>query len=307
MIKCLLTGLFMVLAAFAAQAEVIDGSRIMNQGMAENLCVLTFDDGPSRYTPQLLDMLKSYGIRANFFLLGMNIAGQKDIVRRMHAEGHEIGNHSWSHPNLRRLSRENQEKQLADTDALIRSLGIVPFYMRPPYGSFDARTIHIAQDLGLDIILWSLDSKDWKFLPQDYAKLVSTRGTIYEDGALQGVFLFHDTHKSTVDDLPRIIAHLKAGGCDRFVTVSEYLAAAKDPEPPLLMTRRPVQQEAPQLALAESTAPVAAPMPPPPAYPAGTGPISMSRCSRPWKYEDAQDPLPMEAAHASAVSLTGGI
>ena len=291
------------LGSQCAVADVIDGNRIMDQRMGENLCVLTFDDGPSRNTPYLLDMLKSYGIKATFFLLGSQISYHKAIVRRMDEEGHEIGNHSWSHPNLRKLTAEEQASQLGETDALLRSLGVTPFYMRPPYGAFDERTVRIARDLGLDIILWSLDSNDWKKLPADYAKLPSTRGTVYEDGGLRGVFLFHDTHKSTVDDFPRIVAHLKAGGCDRFVTIGEYLAANADPEPAMLMTRRPVRQT--REGRHEAAAPLTAPAPPPPAYAAGTGEMVFARCSRPWKHDEAQDPLRAEGAHASAPSLTG--
>ncbi len=156
------------------------------------------------------------------------------------------------------------------TDELLRSLGITPLYMRPPYGNFDERTVQIANDLGIDIILWSLDSHDWKSLPSDYAKLRSTRGTIYDNGSLRGIFLFHDIHKSTVEDLHRIIANLRAGGCEKFVTISEYLAGIEDPEPPLLMSRR--SQPPARLRV----------KPAPPAYASGSAPLPLARCSRPW-------------------------
>lgn len=281
---------------FISVAAIMDGNRIMDQPMGENLCALTFDDGPSRNTPELLDMLKDYGIRATFFLLGRQAVNFPEIVKRINEDGHEIGNHSWSHPNLRTLSTTRQWEQLAHTDAVLREMGVVPFYMRPPYGSFDERTVKIANELGMDIILWSLDSHDWRSRPEDYSKLVSTRGTIYDSGALRGIFLFHDIHKSTVEDLPRIIAHLRAGGCERFVTVSEYLAANADPEPAVLMTRHP--QPAP--VLAEKAAPAVAKLPQQPAYPAGTGVISFARCSRPWNYKGPSETVSMEAAHAQA-------
>lgn len=166
--------------------------------------------GPSRNTPQLLDMLDQYGIPATFFLLGKQAELHPDIVRRIVAEGHEIGNHSYSHPNLRLLSSERKDEEIRRTDAILRSLGATPLFLRPPYGAFDHNTVETAESLGLSVVLWSLDSRDWKGLPPDYAKLRSTRGYAYPTGSLRGIFLFHDTHKSTVDDLPRIIADLRA-------------------------------------------------------------------------------------------------
>lgn len=285
---------FLPLLPGAAPAAIIDGNRIMDQRMSENLCALTFDDGPSRHTGHLLDMLRGYGIPATFFLLGANAERNPAMVRRIVAEGHEVGNHSWSHPNLRTLPPEQQAEELRATDATLRALGADPAYLRPPYGSFDAHTLETAQELGLHVVLWSLDSHDWKRLPADYAKLRSTRGTQYDNGDLHGIFLFHDTHKSTVDDLPRIIANLLAGGCRRFVTVSEYLAAALDPEPGLLMTRHPRERfAAPGLAVQhrrheawQATA------------------IPLARCSRPWNASAATTAVPQPARRDSAESAT---
>lgn len=278
------------------QAAVVDGNRIMDQRMPENLCALTFDDGPSSNTGELLDMLNSYGIKATFFLLGRSVRHYPDLTRRIEAEGHEVGNHTWSHPNLRTCGYERQYEEMASTDALLRSLGVTPLYMRPPYGNFDNRTVEIANELGVDIILWSLDSNDWRRLPEDYAKLRSTRGTIYDDGALRGIFLFHDTHKSTVEDLPRIIANLKAGGCEKFVTISEYLAGLIDPEPAMLMSRHEAKVP---------TAPVRV-TPPQPAYAAGSGIMPLARCSRPWALVKNRH-LDLEDAQAIAPARTNGL
>lgn len=278
----------------AACAAVVDGNRIMDQHMGANLCALTFDDGPSRYTPALLDALAEYGIKATFFMLGKNVQLFPEIVRRIQAEGHEIGNHSWSHPNLRTLSLEKLREQLCNTDRALRDLGVTPLYMRPPYGAFDDRVVEVANELGIDIVLWSLDSYDWKRLPSDYAKLRSTRGTVYDDGALRGIFLFHDIHKATVDDLPRIIANLRAGGCEKFVTVNEYMTSIMDPEPPLLMTRHDTGKTP-----AVASAPVA---PPPPAYASDDSDMPLARCSRPWNYVETKpaEPLLLDDAQAAA-------
>lgn len=295
-------GMFFLWEVQSAVSAVVDGNRIMDQSMSENLCALTFDDGPSSNTGALLDMLDAYGIKASFFLLGQRAVAQPDMVRRILHEGHDIGNHSWSHPNLRVLNSERQKEELHRTDEVLRELGATPLYLRPPYGAFDERVVQIANDLGIDIILWSLDSRDWKSLPADYAKLRSTRGTVYDNGALRGIFLFHDTHKSTVEDLPRIIANLRAGGCQKFVTVSEYLAGIEDPEPALLMSRHePARLPAPATAMV----PVA---PARPAYASGSGPVPLARCSRPWNHveEKVQEPLVLEDAQAAVKSSNGG-
>ena len=280
------------LLASACESAVIDGNRIMDQRMNENLCALTFDDGPSRYTEHLLDMLRDYGIPATFFLLGSQVERNPATARRILDEGHEIGNHSWSHANLRALPTQLQEREIRETDAALRAIGASPAYLRPPYGNFDSRTIEMARDLGLDVILWSMDSKDWKHLPENYARLRTTRGTQYDNAELRGIFLFHDTHKSTVDDLPRIIANLLAGGCNRFVTVSDYLAAALDPEPPLVMRRNPRR--------AMSTLAVQHRQPPR----ASEAAMPLARCSRPW---DAKMPkTSQQKADAQAASVADG-
>ncbi|GHU96846.1 hypothetical protein AGMMS49974_11940 [Deltaproteobacteria bacterium] len=230
-----------VSAANPVAARVVDAGVIIDQPMNENLCALTFDDGPSRFTPQLLDALSDYGIPATFFLVGSMAKKYPYLVRRIVAEGHEVGNHSWSHPNLRTVSRDRKLAEIARTDVLLRSLGAEPLFLRPPYGSFDNSTVEAAESLGLSIILWSVDTKDWRRLPANYVDLRNGRGQVCPTGALRGIFLFHDTHRATVDDLPRIVGQLRAGGCSRFVTVSEYLDGLSNREPGILMTRRSVQ------------------------------------------------------------------
>lgn len=266
----IVTATMLLFAACECHALVVDGNRIMDQDMGENLCALTFDDGPSNFTPHLLDMLKDYGIPATFFMLGSNARRLPGVVRRVAAEGHEIGNHTFSHPNLHRLSLEQQKEQIGLTESIFREIGVTSLYMRPPYGNYDERTIAILKEHGLKLIMWSMDSNDWKSLPADYSKLRSTRGTIYENGNLRGVFLFHDIHKSTVDDLPRIIANLRAGGCQRFVTMSEYLAGVLDDEPGMLMTRRTPKTEHAALEKPDQEAQNA------------LGDIPLARCSRPF-------------------------
>lgn len=228
------------LSAQAEEPVPYQGALIDDQRMSENLCALTFDDGPGPFTAELLDMLDGYGIRATFFMLGRNASRFPDIVQRALAEGHEVENHSFSHPNMKTLRPERRIEEMSRTNEVLRSLGAEPSYLRPPYGSKDSALTTQAADLGLRIITWSRDSLDWKRLPPDYSQLPDCSGRIAPRGHLRGIFLFHDIHKRTVEDLPRIVEQLKAGGCQRFVTVSEYVDGFyQDYEPPVLMTRHP--------------------------------------------------------------------
>lgn len=228
----------------ARAAEMTDqyapyhGHLIYEEVMGENLCALTFDDGPSNFTPQLLDMLDHYGIRATFFVLGRNVTKLPDVVRRAAEEGHEIASHSYSHANFLRLGPNRREDELVRTNNLLRACGVEPTLFRPPYGAKDKNLARLANDLGMRIVTWSHDSEDWKRLPKDYTRLPDPRGHIAAKGHLRGIFLFHDIHKTTVDDIPRVIEQLRAGGCDRFVTVTEYMTGFyNDHEPAMHMTK----------------------------------------------------------------------
>src|SRR5437899_11241226 len=121
---------------------------------------MTFDDGPSAtLTPKLLDILAAHQIKVTFFVIGENVAEHHEIVARAAREGHEIGNHSWSHPNFGKMSDDNVRSQLRRTDDAIRSAtGNRPNLMRPPYGSITAREKHwIHDEFGYWIILWDVD------------------------------------------------------------------------------------------------------------------------------------------------------
>lgn len=124
---------------------------------------LTFDDGPHpEQTPAILDLLARTGTKATFFLLGERAARHPDIVRRIAGEGHTIGNHSWSHPWMPKLSGRRIEAELVRCqDVLLEITRQSPRFVRPPYGSRDFRFYRIARRLELTPVLWSLDSLDW--------------------------------------------------------------------------------------------------------------------------------------------------
>lgn len=271
-------------------AQVYDGITLMRQPMSENLCALTFDDGPSRYTPHILDVLHEHNIPATFFMLGKNALRFPDHVRRIVAEGHETGNHSFSHPNLRRLKSSSKFEELAQTDRILRDLGANPVYMRPPYGAYDNEVVQFTRELGTTIVLWSVDSQDWKRRPHDYGKIINAVGRPFAAGTMRGIILFHDPLKNTANDLPKIIADLRAQGCQRFVTVSEYLESSLNPEPPLLM----VKKETPAADTLATPQAVEEPhesaaLMPPESYQDSTGGVAdktappLARSSRPWR------------------------
>lgn len=201
----------------------MDGQAIVHQAGNANMCALTFDDGPSQYTAQLLDSLQYENIPATFFVLGRQVERHPDLIQRMVREGHEVGSHSYSHPNFRKLNPAEQLMELSRTCALLTELGATPVNFRPPYGKYSEITVELAQSLGMSIVLWSSDSQDWKRRPVDYSQMRTVTGRPSLPGKMSGIFLFHDIRKATVEDVHRIISTLRAGGCERFVTVTEYM------------------------------------------------------------------------------------
>ncbi len=175
---------------------------------------LTFDDGPSIYTNTLLDDLKKHEVPATFFVLGRSAKIQPDTITRIANEGHELGNHTWDHKDLRTLSEGDINKQLNQTDELLSSIvGIKPLHLRPPYGAYNNETLEY---INRPIILWSVDPEDWKHPPRE--ELIK-RMTSPRNGA---IILAHDIHQSTVEVILDVITELRKQGFV-FVTVSNLL------------------------------------------------------------------------------------
>jgi len=188
---------------------------------------MTFDDGPSdKLTPKLLDLLAARHIKATFFVIGENVAEHPEIVARAAREGHEIGNHSWSHPNFSRMSDEGIRSQLRKTDDAIRSaIGTSPTLLRPPYGNLGARQKKwINEEFGYKIILWDVDPNDWK---RPGPMVVSNR--ILKETRAGSIVLSHDIHPGTIEAMPTTLDQLAEKGF-KFVTVSE-LIGLETPEP----------------------------------------------------------------------------
>jgi peptidoglycan-N-acetylglucosamine deacetylase len=189
---------------------------------------MTFDDGPSgKLTPELLDILAQHHIHATFFVIGKNVTEHPEILQRAVREGHEIGNHSWSHPALGKMRDEGVRAELQKTDDAIReAIGVRPVLMRPPYGSITARQKKwINSEFGYRIILWDVDPLDWK----RPGPAVVTRRIVRETRP-GSIILSHDIHPGTIQAMPGTFDQLQAKGF-KFVTVSELIAMGK-PMPP---------------------------------------------------------------------------
>ena len=189
---------------------------------------MTFDDGPSAaLTPKLLDILKERHMHVTFFVLGEMVKPHPEILKRAVAEGHEIGNHSWDHPDLAKKPDDFVRSQLDRTkDEITAAIGKPVTLMRPPYGSLtkdQRRWVH--DDLGYTIVLWDVDPNDWK---RPGPAVVEKR--ILEGTRNGSIILSHDIHPGTVEAMPSTFDNLLAKGF-KFVTVSE-LIAMNQPEPP---------------------------------------------------------------------------
>jgi len=187
---------------------------------------MTFDDGPHpKNTPRLLDMLRQRNITATFYVIGNSVSNYPEIARRIVAEGHEIGNHTYDHPNLTKLSNAQVRSELNRTrDAIIRATGRKPRTMRPPYGALLTRQREMIHgEYGYPTILWDVDPLDWK---RPGVAVVKSR--ILSGTSSGSIVLAHDLHSSTVDAMPTTLDGLLAKGF-RFVTVSQLLAMKEIP------------------------------------------------------------------------------
>jgi len=251
MIRRFLYAPVLILWAYAAAAaQVTATSAAPNSPSAEKITfsevnvdgpyiAMTFDDGPhATNTPKLLEMAAKRHIKLTFFVLGECIEQNPDVLRQEVAEGHEIGNHSWSHPNLAKLSDEGLRTQLQRTeDMMVKTAGIKPKLMRPPYGELTKRQrILVNHEFGYKVILWDVDPLDWKRPGSD---VVAQRIIA---GARPGlIILSHDIHPPTIAAMPEVFDALLAKGF-KFVTVSELLAMDKGGEwPEVLKTPHQAQ------------------------------------------------------------------
>ena len=170
------------------------------------------------YTPRLLEILREEKIKATFYLAGFWIEKYPDMVKKIAAAGHELGNHTYSHPHLNSLGEEEIKKELMQTHEMIKELtGKSCTVFRPPFGEYSNKVINVAKDCGYQTIIWDVDSLDWKNLS---AQQIHQR--IVEKVKPGSIVLMHNAGLNTPDALPGIIKELKEKGY-KFITTSELL------------------------------------------------------------------------------------
>jgi peptidoglycan/xylan/chitin deacetylase (PgdA/CDA1 family) len=180
---------------------------------------LTFDDGPSpSVTPRILETLKEHHAKATFFMLGSQVKYHPELAKRVAEEGHEIGNHTGNHPVLTKLTEEQIRQEIEGTSQIIEEVvGQLPIRIRPPYGIYNEVVEKIAYENDAPIILWSVDSLDWK------SRNAETVNHLVLEKIFPGsIVLLHDIYPTTADALPAVMTALKNEGY-QFVTVSELL------------------------------------------------------------------------------------
>lgn len=186
-----------------------------------NYIAITFDDGPHpTHTPRLLDILKQRNVKATFYVIGTNVSRHPQIVRRILAEGHEIGNHTLNHPNLSNMGDDAVNRELTGVITAMR--GAAPNYrmntMRPPYGALTQRQREwIFRDYRYPTIMWSVDPQDWR---RPGPSVVTQR--ILSGTRSGGIVLAHDIHGPTIDAMPATFDGLLGRGF-RFVTISQLI------------------------------------------------------------------------------------
>lgn len=187
-----------------------------------NMVAITFDDGPSaEFTPAILDILKEHNVPATFFMVGTHVEKNPEIAVRIVGEGHEIGNHTYSHRNIPTLSTVALNREIMEATAVITAVtGQYPQYVRPPRGMYDGRFRRLANLLGQEIVLWTVSTRDWRYgvTPNSIIRTVNNR--------VRGgdIILFHDSgalvkneggdRRATVLALPEVIMTLQAKGLE---------------------------------------------------------------------------------------------
>ena len=195
----------------------LEGIAVNGEAVTERKKIaLTFDDGPHPYyTEQLLDGLKERGVVATFFVTGDHARLHPDVIKRMQAEGHLIGNHTYSHMQLTSKNREKFKQELMDTNAVIEEItGEEVLYVRPPYGTWDKS---LESELNMFPVLWTVDPLDWC---SDNVACITEK--VVEKAEENDIILMHDYYESSVTAALKIVDELQAQGYE-FVTVEEIL------------------------------------------------------------------------------------
>lgn len=192
---------------------------VISKGPEEKVMVLTFDDYLGDKVWPLLDVLDRYGVKGTFFVIGNSIEANKELLKEISERGHELANHTWDHYNNHTLTDDEIRAQLISTQVLIhRYTGQKSRYFRPPGGYYDRNMVRIAQDIGLQTVLWSLNSTD----ADKKNSAGRIKGVVTQWAHPGAIVVMHLNRETTVEALPGIIETMKDRGY-KFVTVSEII------------------------------------------------------------------------------------
>jgi peptidoglycan/xylan/chitin deacetylase (PgdA/CDA1 family) len=231
------------LSVFFDEAVLVRKGTVYHVDNASKIVALTFDDGPSPlWTPQILTELQNAGIKATFFMTGEHVNKYPDVAKAVAQAGHEIANHSYDHHGLLYYTPEELEKTVMDTERAIGTVtGQTNRYFRPPKAWITDREKRQLHNMGYQVILWSLNSKDWVTFDDKFIIKYLLRHITPGD-----IILFHDSggvfsteggdRHETVKTIPRLARELKARGYE-FVTISELLARSANAKEQAMPTR----------------------------------------------------------------------
>lgn len=217
---------------FFDQAVLVRKGTVYHVDGHEKLIALTFDDGPSDiWTPKILDELRKAGVKATFFMIGEHAEKYPLVARRVAQDGHEIGNHTYDHGALLYYTKDELKETIKKAEAIIKkATGVTAKYFRPPKAWLSKREKKKIKEMGYEIILWSLNSKDWVNFDDKYIIRYILSNIRSGD-----IILFHDSggffakeggnRWETVLAVPRLIEKLKERGY-KFVTITELLEAS---------------------------------------------------------------------------------
>jgi peptidoglycan/xylan/chitin deacetylase (PgdA/CDA1 family) len=182
---------------------------------------LTFDDGPHPdFTPRILQILAENNVHATFFVVGKMVALHPELVRAEYQAGHTVGNHTYDHPDLARMSQDDVHHQWSEGSRVLREItGVAPRFCRPPGGEHNDMVVQVAADLGLTTVMWSDSAGDYGCSDAGYIRRATVQGA--KNGA---IILLHDGVEQTVEVLPQIIAGLREKGFT-FQTLDEMAQA----------------------------------------------------------------------------------
>jgi peptidoglycan/xylan/chitin deacetylase (PgdA/CDA1 family) len=223
--------LLVVVLCYTGAARAAEPVTIWCGPSSEHEVAITFDDGPSPvYTPQILALLKKYNAKATFFVLGRKVEQYPQVIKAMAQDGHEIGNHTFDHPRLTETAKRKCERELERTrlDLELLGCGNQPHLVRPPYSAYDKQLTTYLTHTKRELVLWSLDSGDWKGLNAD--TIVHNVLDRVKNGS---IIIFHDSdekdeadRRPTIEALKVILPALQQRGY-RMVTVSDLAERVK--------------------------------------------------------------------------------